>query len=1531
MADSYEDILNSLNEAMSIHAQKAIENLPFNKSELVEIVNDTMAEQNTYIVWNGSVRYEVFSTTEIKYNVGDKVYVTIPNGDFSQKKYIIGPYVDNNGENLLYQSPFANYKGTGENIFNENTNIYQLIISSKEDEVELNSSVIFQEDKNDGNIQHEALVFNEDGIAEKVISELSDLDKYNKGYKYLAFSADIMTDFFNKFSFGDYGLKIEITYNLKLETTKSSEDYTQTYYLDTNDMIGDLYNFSTYFNQKKLIQLEKDNPIKNIKVYLFVKNNFKPLNWDIDDTNFNCINFKNIKLEFGDPDAKIDERVYLYTLDGDTYDSRQATSANKKTLHVKWDHYDNTTETSYHYDEDSKNKNVEIHWYKEAVHSLGEQIENGTIDDSFLDVFHEWETAKEDQDKIKALIDTYGLEENKHYNIDNDNYTISDKQAVLVITAITNLVKLREEEQNKISDTLAGSGWTAIARDKWKLDVNPDIAKNSDKYIVIIKDGENIYRSNEYEFKNLVQVSDSATVAKLAGLKIICKDGKNGNYPIYSGNTGEILSKSEIIDRKLSLELNDPIDNKTYLNGNETIIWKIPKESSMTMIQMNSSFYKNDEIKDENNIETFLNSFILNDEDKNKVLNEKEKYYFIIRSRSEYPVGKDAEKDNQNFISQTYRVENFYNKIKTNNTIFAYVIKNNVLYEANKTFTFSQYGTSGSEYTFQVYLGNIVDEDGKFLRPAEPSLKTREEINEYHKLEIHLFNTVGEEITGISPSINWYQKPEDDKSIELKNKPFFGIRTRKNGEEKDNYKIEDYSYAILRVYIEYGGIKFQQLLPIHIRASDFDYIYNGPDKIIYDDNGTNPSQYNLPLSCSPKPLENIIYRLMGDYEENNLEINSSNKLIPSLIYFSKSPKKIKLEIYNIDRKLTRYTCPILITQNKYQIPLINQWNKSLTINQTENAILAATMVAGTKASDGTFTGLLMGQVKKASPTNNDTGLFGYNQGNQTFRLGVDGILTLGASGTGQIQFDGSSGIIEGSGMRIDLTKKKESIIFKDGKTKDWKTFFEIKSTYDNNDNPNGVEMFSEGKITINGAIGSKIHFGDSYENYIEMGYNNSNTGSEPYLKGISGGETVFKLGKDQNKIGNITITSDGLRSTDDSGRSFIMNGQGIYGNGWEINSGGIYMTRGYKNATGLNIDANNLKTSLFEYIDQRINAGTLEKSVNSLLITPKLTIDNNWTAQAKISHFPNITYEGYLASTAPPKWWPNDIPWSISSEDALFTCFSNQFNIRSIGVNGKSEITRNIKNYVEWVIEKYIQSEYGGTGEDGFPGFFKTRGTGNNTGKNLGDEDWNTSGEIDANGNQILWNLYNPDVTGQGKAWGNCTWSIWEVVYTVMKIKLSTKWGNAVNWYNAAQNWTTNEINPDKVTVNGKEEIVYYKFDVSRNKNAVKPRSIIVLSSGAEGTFVNPGHVVFIFTVYTKDKKTGQEYPSSEWINHCYTMEGNYSNKWHTRDDANPFVKRHTQFYGYIYLDSEHIHRAIKVNNSYVEIVRDGDEYKIKE
>ena len=127
--------------------------------------------------------------------------------------------------------------------------------------------------------------------------------------------------------------------------------------------------------------------------------------------------------------------------------------------------------------------------------------------------------------------------------------------------------------------------------------------------------------------------------------------------------------------------------------------------------------------------------------------------------------------------------------------------------------------------------------------------------------------------------------------------------------------------------------------------------------------------------------------------------------------------------------------PILILKNRYPSPMLNSWDGNFMIDKTNGTILSTLMGAGKKTSHNTFEGVLMGAVEENADIidpNSSTGmgLYGFNDGAQSFGFRIDGTGFIGKSGRARIEFDGKAGTIQSSsyssdtlkptGMKIDL-------------------------------------------------------------------------------------------------------------------------------------------------------------------------------------------------------------------------------------------------------------------------------------------------------------------------------------------------------------------------------------------------------------------------------------------------------------------------------------------------------------------------------
>lgn len=303
--------------------------------------------------------------------------------------------------------------------------------------------------------------------------------------------------------------------------------------------------------------------------------------------------------------------------------------------------------------------------------------------------------------------------------------------------------------------------------------------------------------------------------------------------------------------------------------------------------------------------------------------------------------------------------------------------------ELKEDFIFSTFGNSGTDYSL------VISE--KNNKPAY----TEGDMD--YELQARLYDKDGKDIT-----------PEE--GIEITPKDL-------------SVNSTNYSVATAEATVDWQGknVKAKAIYPIAWR-SEVQYVYNGPVYIYYDSNNTNPT-YNQVLELISASNRIADWKLQSNDTSDTrqhynfkIEINEKAVLlkVPSLYTSELKDAQICI-VALIDNEIV-YKQPIIITQNQWSSQLLNEWNGELAIDNEGNYILSAMLGAGKKNADNTFTGVVMGDIssKLNDSTMVTTGLYGLQDGVQTFGLKTDGTGFIGSNIGGRIEFDGQSSIIKSS-------------------------------------------------------------------------------------------------------------------------------------------------------------------------------------------------------------------------------------------------------------------------------------------------------------------------------------------------------------------------------------------------------------------------------------------------------------------------------------------------------------------------------------
>ena len=417
-----------------------------------------------------------------------------------------------------------------------------------------------------------------------------------------------------------------------------------------------------------------------------------------------------------------------------------------------------------------------------------------------------------------------------------------------------------------------------------------------------------------------------------------------------------------------------------------------------------------------------------------------------------------------------YRIKNYYNATATQNILKCKVInKSGASFTASLVFTFSSFGTSGTDYTLVVAPAGSKTYVSK---NTNETLDLDMSLYDYNNKELPIYSemqfTSEGEIAYISDGdIPWdgenaygasYVLSEDGKTVS-------GLKittSNKAGLAPSEFCYYNVlkpavSFTIPQV-IEDGKctkcgkaqaecvcaprlVKLTTIYPVSYCVDD--YYIEGPSIVIYDSSGGNPTYYKNPFKLfyndadnKDKLVENVTWSIIY-YDENGKyktetelmasnshklllnympKLKDDNSLVPAQMYLDQdetsATRLYPVVICRDASKVILWAQPIYLMQNRYASGMLNDWDGSLKIDEENGTIMSTMVGAGRKTTNNTFEGVLMGNVEGASEDNaTGIGLYGFHNGAQSFHFGVDGTAFIGKSGHGRIRFDGDHGSI----------------------------------------------------------------------------------------------------------------------------------------------------------------------------------------------------------------------------------------------------------------------------------------------------------------------------------------------------------------------------------------------------------------------------------------------------------------------------------------------------------------------------------------
>lgn len=575
-----------------------------------------------------------------------------------------------------------------------------------------------------------------------------------------------------------------------------------------------------------------------------------------------------------------------------------------------------------------------------------------------------------------------------------------------------------------------------------------DINSAEEKYCVIIFYNHTMYKSEPLVFTNLNPPQDASASDQNGALYIEHLEKSRDTYQSYGVNNFLVNAADAYTTRYLNARY------EGLLGGNEQLIdgqifWYIPLNATMLTYDLND--YGTD----------FTN-------DKYDAVDSPTKLEGYIGFYRQIKAYEDKSEDvNEECLKFPYHIKDYYVSTSTNNDIICKVItKDNRTLEAAIPFTFTSYGTSGTDYTLTI---------------SPSGFQTAFKQDSNLLLDVKLFDYNNEQITNldpnkikmsfIGPEIKPYLVAMDNNlqctvSANINNNPlngyYYGIL--KADMEFEIPEIKNETGEVTQTSRVVNLSSFYPVPYINISSLYQDAYIEGAAIVVYDSSGANPTYYKNPYKIysndinKDKDIEitdvswtikyytdkGIDYSSLSAADKSKYQLllnwmpklSDENKLIPSAMFLQR--EKIDYDttdlfpvVVCLQGNTVIYAQPIYLMQNRYASAMLNEWDGSLCIDNENGTILASMVGAGRKTINNTFEGVLMGDVGGTVHGDNATGigLYGYHDGYQSFHFGVDGKAFIGKSGRGRITIDGNEGTItsasynasrQNAGMLIDL-------------------------------------------------------------------------------------------------------------------------------------------------------------------------------------------------------------------------------------------------------------------------------------------------------------------------------------------------------------------------------------------------------------------------------------------------------------------------------------------------------------------------------
>ena len=906
--------------------------------------------------------------------------VTIPNGDYSSNKVIISKVEPEMPEASDYASQLNLMQIFTENIINTNLD---------------------GESDNSNLINNAGLLANDRGGSSYIpICVLTNNDGNLSGYTRLGISAEFQSLLNNSDAVqGTYGLKFYIHSTLPSAPGEAEKSGIYEYQLSSKDMIGNPYQFGTFYKQEKVLDISMIKSIAKIEVYFYQDGDFK-------DSIGNLISWQYINNILGlDSITNLPNNLFVQNLEmylgypaGEYKDDRMVINCDST-------YY---TYTDYNYETGiGPAKKLTLQWIHKFDNDVYKKVDMISLRE--LGITLNWYRYNLNAKNVDQFAGRgweklpININDAFHCNFIPDRNSAEERIKVIGYKVNTTY----ESSEKLLSNHQYLAAWQDMMNNRIPVDEGGPSdeefyaqLENLKYQYLDKKESTDLYESEELVLQNTVKVYDSTTFNATSALSIYYEDGSEGNYFIYDTN-GRIINQGQGhgYERRMRAVYNGK-EITPDLGTLDYIAWYLPiGTNSKTMLLETPNYYTKDGGQLTRNADNYQGV-----------------QYLCIR-RYQNPTDKTLN------TWQSYSINSSWNNAYTNNLIRCEVSINGVKYTTNDTLQFGKAGTQGTNTTL---ILDMVDNYNAVTVPVP--VNNRGKITEYIIVGT-VYDINGNKLDVNAGEWSWTWKtpmiklPNGVEAIQFE--PISALEPNKVklivNISSLNQVIDGYYGIIQASFEQIDATTITSYLNIPLKANGYSHI-EGATEITYNSSGSpqyysdayklfmeneNDTTDNPFLEVAVADLDwNIVHNVDFYKIVNGQRVINQNtgEYEVSAMAADYIPKLKPLFRYNADKSLVRYqglcaapfyatgyneicvTCttnsgeivwiqPLLITSSNYDYSVLNNWDGSLTTDEGTGTIMSTLIGAGRKNEDNSFSGILMGDVKNTEDTTADSYIY----------------------------------------------------------------------------------------------------------------------------------------------------------------------------------------------------------------------------------------------------------------------------------------------------------------------------------------------------------------------------------------------------------------------------------------------------------------------------------------------------------------------------------------------------------------------------